>query len=111
MTVHHLNGRFAFDGRSPGHRAMVAGGLWLRAGFVALIVEAIALIMLATGEAAPWIAIAAAVVAGVFARWSWSKARIALDAEAAATSSSATATASKPRVQRSDGRVETGVTR
>ncbi|HET7096859.1 MAG TPA: hypothetical protein VFJ68_05665 [Casimicrobiaceae bacterium] len=59
----------------------VASGPWLRAGFVALSVEAIALIMLATGEAAPWIAIVTAIVAGAYARWSWHRARAALDAE------------------------------
>ena len=58
-----------------------ASGPWLRAGFVALSVEAIALIMLATSEAAPWIAIATAIVAGAYARWSWHRARAALGAE------------------------------
>jgi len=89
MTPHNRKGRCELDRRSSAHRAMVASGLWLRAGFVALCIEAVALIMLATGGSTPWVAIAAAVLAGVFARWSWLRARAALDTEAAAANGSA----------------------
>jgi hypothetical protein len=108
MSIHDLNDRRVLDRQSPAYRAMVASGWWLRAGFVALSIEVIALIMLATGEASPWLAIAAAVVAGVFARWSWHKARAALDAEAAETNGSASA---ESRATGYVGRVETAVTR
>jgi hypothetical protein len=96
MAAHDVENRFAYDPRNPEDRALVTSGLWLRAGFVALSVEAIALIMLATGEAAPWIAIAFAVVAGVIARWSWARARTALDIEGAKTSAADLAAATKP---------------
>jgi hypothetical protein len=115
MTAHYLTGRYAFPLRSPAYRALVATGLWLRAGFVALSIGAIALVMLATGEATPSIAITTAAVAGVFVRWSWRKARAALDAEASETTSAAAATTiavpSKPRAERFAGRVETALTR
>ncbi|HVN33869.1 MAG TPA: hypothetical protein VMU96_01300 [Casimicrobiaceae bacterium] len=110
MAVHHINDRLALDPRSPAHHAMVTSGLWLRLGFVALSVEAMVLIRLATGEASPWIAIAFAVVAGVTARWSWSKARAALDAEAAETNAYDIA-APKPRTGGLDARVEPATSR
>ena len=81
MNAYNFDDRVAQQRLSSADRALVASGLWLRAGFVALSFEAIALIMLATGAAAPWIAIATAVVAGVIARWSWLRARAALDAD------------------------------
>ena len=112
MTVHYLNGRHALDRRSPEHRAMVAAGLWLRAGFVALSVEVIALIMLAVGEATPWVAIAGAIVAGVIARWSWHKARAALDVEAAESGgNSPPAAPVGTRVDRFGGPVELPLSR
>ena len=49
MTVHNFSGRFDLDRLSAADRAVVASGSWLRAGVVALSVEVIALIMLATG--------------------------------------------------------------
>jgi hypothetical protein len=57
--------------------------LILRAGLVALSVEALALIMLAIGAASPELAIAIAIVAGVYARWAWHRARAALNADKA----------------------------
>ena len=110
MPAHESSDRFVLDPESPAYRAMVASGWWLRAGFVALSVEVIALIMLATGDASPWIAIAAAVLAGVFARWSWHRARAAMDGETAAANDSASAPA-EPRAHGYDGRVETAVMR
>jgi hypothetical protein len=110
MPVPEINDRFVLDPQSPAYRAMVASGWWLRAGFVALSVEVIALIMLATGDASPWITIAAAVLAGVFARWSWHRARAAMDGETAAANDSASAPA-EPRAHGHGGRVETAVMR
>ena len=97
MTPHKLSRRFAVDRRTPAYQAMLACGLWLRAGFVALSGAVIALIMLASGEATLWIAIAAAVIAAVFERWSWYKARAALDVESADARAAVAETAARPR--------------
>lgn len=58
---------------------------WLRAGFVAFGVEAVALMMLALDAANSDVAIATAIVAGIYARWAWHNARAALETEEAAT--------------------------
>ena len=110
MLVNHRKGRFGHDRRSARYRAMVAAGLWLRAGLVALSVEVITLIMLATGEATPWIEIAIALVAGVIARWSWRRARSALAAESAETGEASPATR-EPQRGGFDRRVEVAVSR
>jgi hypothetical protein len=110
MSGYDLNGRFAQHRLGPADRALVASGLWLRAGFVALCVEVIALIMLATGAAAPWIAITAAVVAGVIARGSWLRARAVLDADADTNGSSSSARVG-PRPGRFGGPVELPLSR
>ena len=51
MNPYYPRTRFYPDGRGPAPRAFFALGLWLRMGFVALSLAAIALIMLADGEA------------------------------------------------------------
>ena len=51
MSTHYLGTRFNPDRRGPAPRAFFAFGCWLRAGFIALSAAAIALIMLAEGEA------------------------------------------------------------
>ena len=79
MTGRYLNSRFAPSRHSPGYRADVASSMWLRAGLVALSVAAIALIMLATGEASPLSAITSAVAGGVLATLAWRRARTILD--------------------------------
>jgi hypothetical protein len=81
---HHLNPRFAPDRRSSAYRGVVASSLWLRAGFVALSVAALALIMLASGEASPWVAIATTVAGGAVAAVSWRRARAIIDSVDAA---------------------------
>ena len=111
MAAHDLDNQLAVDQRHPAHPAMVASGLWLRAGFVALSVEAIVLIMLATGELAAWAAIAAAVVAGVFARGSWHRARAALDAEPLETGGAASDAPRQPLAGGIAARVGTAVPR
>ncbi|HET7031598.1 MAG TPA: hypothetical protein VFJ48_00635 [Casimicrobiaceae bacterium] len=87
MSTYGPDNRLAISHHNDAaQQPILASGPWLRAGFVALSVEAVALIMLATGEAAPWIAIAIAIVAGGYARWAWHRARAALNAEKATTS-------------------------
>ena len=108
MTIHHLDRQLGSDRRSGTFRMLVKSGLWLRAGFVALCVEVIALIMLATGEATAWTAIAVAVVAGVIARWSWHRARLAFDSDAAETNDGAL---SAVPVETRPGRVEIAASR
>jgi len=51
MTNRHLHTDFTARRPGPAPRAVFAFGFWLRAGFVALSVAAIALMMLADGEA------------------------------------------------------------
>jgi hypothetical protein len=69
---------------------LVASGLWLRAGFVAASVAAIALIMLATGEANPSIAIASTVAGGVAAAYAWGRSRAILNRADALEAAAAT---------------------
>jgi len=85
MSPYDPDNRLVLSRHSTAQQPMFTSGPWLRAGFVALSIEAVALIMLAAGEAAPWIVIAIAIVAGGYARWAWHRARAALDAEDATT--------------------------
>jgi protein-S-isoprenylcysteine O-methyltransferase Ste14 len=74
MKTDYVNTRFRPDHADPAYRAMVAFGLWLRAGSVGLAGAAIGLIMLVTGETAAWIGIATAVAGAAVATVSWRKA-------------------------------------
>lgn len=79
MTIHDLNTRFTTGRDAPAPRAYFAFGLWLRAGFVALSVAAIALMMLAEGQASPW-AGGASVIAGVgVAALAWRRAWVLVE--------------------------------
>ena len=75
MPSRYLGNRFTPTEPSPEYRALVAFGLWLRAGSVALGVAAIGVIMLTTGEATPWVASATALAGAALAALSWRKAR------------------------------------
>lgn len=79
MTRRYVNQRFAPDPYSPAFRAVVASSLWLRMGFVTLSVAAIALILLATGDATPGIASSTAVAGGAVTAFAWRRARAILD--------------------------------
>jgi len=79
MAIHDLNTRFTTGRNAPAPRAYFAFGLWLRAGFVALSVAAIALMMLAEGQASPW-AGSASVIAGVgIAALAWRRAWVLIE--------------------------------
>jgi len=79
MAIHDLNTRFTTGRNAPAPRAYFAFGVWLRAGFVALSVAAIALMMLAEGQASPW-AGGASVIAGVgIAALAWRRAWVLIE--------------------------------
>jgi hypothetical protein len=94
MTTRYST-RFAPDYRSPAWRAFVTSGLWLRTGFVAASIAAIALVMLVAGEANPWLAIASALAGATVAALAWRSALAVLDqadaAEAAGVTTDAAA--------------------
>jgi len=92
MTTRYST-RFAPDYRSPAWRAFVTSGLWLRTGFVAASIAAIALVMLVAGEANPWLAIASALAGGAVAALAWRSALAVLDQADAAEAAGVTDTA------------------
>jgi hypothetical protein len=97
MTIHYLDGHFIADRRGPAPRAYFAFGLWLRAGFVALSVASIALMMLAEGEASTLTGIATAVAGIGIAAFAWRKAWVFIGRLEAGGSSSAEAATAQPR--------------
>lgn len=100
MTVHYLDTRFIPDRRSVASRALVAGSLWLRVGLVAACATAIALIMLANGEARPQVALASALAAAFGAAFAWRRAWLLIERADAADAAN---TAKAPAPTRSAG--------
>ena len=76
MTNLHLHTDFTARRHGPAPRAVFAFGLWVRAGFVALSVAAIALVMLADGEASAAATLATFVAGAAVAAFAWRKAWI-----------------------------------
>jgi hypothetical protein len=97
MTIHYLDGHFIAERHGPAPRAYFPFGLWLRAGFVALSVAAIALMMLAEGEASALTGIATAVAGIVIAAFAWRKAWVLIGRLEPGESSSAETAAAQPR--------------
>lgn len=56
---------------SESRRALIAAGLWMRAGFVGTSAVVIGLILLFNGEANPLLALAIALGGGAFAAFAW----------------------------------------
>ena len=79
MRIPYVDTSFTPDYRSASWRALLASGLWLRAGFVGAIVFAIGVIALFTGEWSPATALASALVGGPFAAFAWRRAWIIIN--------------------------------
>ncbi len=111
MAIHYLNTGFTPGRHGPAPRAFFAFGFWLRAGFIALSAAAIALIMLADGEASALPAIAG-VIAGVgVAGFAWHRAWVLIDRlEPSEPANSETASA-RPRPARFVTPVESAASR
>ena len=111
MTIHYADSRFTAGRHSPASRTFFAYGFLLRAGIVALSVVAIALSMLANGEASAPAAIATAIVAGVVAALAWRKAWALIDRAEGSDSSKTATPSAQPRRPSLDARVESAVAR
>ena len=71
-------------------RALVACGLWLRAGFIGASALVAGLMLLFTGESTPAVAIGLAVGGGLLAPYAWRRSRAILErADAAAAAAPA----------------------
>ena len=111
MAVHDLNTRFTTGRNAPVPRAYFAFGVWLRAGFVALSVAAIALMMLAEGQASPW-AGSASVMAGVgIAAFAWRRAWVLVERLEPAEPRSGEGASAQPRRAGFVARVESAASR
>ncbi len=93
----YLDRRYAPDPLTPAWRGLVASGLWLRAGFVGASVAAIALAMLAGGDATPSIAIASAVAGGAVAAFAWRRFWVAINRADATEAADATQASARSR--------------
>ncbi|MEO8304659.1 MAG: hypothetical protein ABI724_11105 [Betaproteobacteria bacterium] len=79
MTTPSVDTNFTPDYRSASWRALLASGMWLRAGFVGASVFAIGVITLFSGEWSPATAFASALAGGVFAAYAWRRALLVID--------------------------------
>ena len=79
LNIISIDRRFFLDRNSASWRAVVASGLWLRAGFVGASAFAIGLIMLFTGEASALTALTCLVAGGAFAAFAWRRSWAALN--------------------------------
>ena len=79
MSTRYLSTRFNPDPHGPAPRAFFAFGIWLRTGFVASSLAAIALVMLANGEASAPAAIASAIAGVLVAAFAWRRAWVLID--------------------------------
>ncbi len=91
MEPQTMNMRKAIEMRTKGGRAVVAFGLWLRAGIIGASGLVGGLIQLLGGEAKPLSALALAVGGGVLAAVSWRRVRAALDTAGGEAAASAAA--------------------
>jgi hypothetical protein len=111
MTIHYLDSRFIAGRHGPAPRAYFAFGLWLRTGFVALSVAAIALMMLVEGEASTLAGIAS-VIAGVgIAAFAWRRAWVLIGRLEPAESRSAKTATAQPQPARFSTAVESAPSR
>jgi hypothetical protein len=111
MTIHYLDGSVSPGRHSPASRAFFAYSFLLRAGFVALSVAAIALIMLADGQASAPAAIAGAMVGGLVAFLAWRKAWTLIGRDEGTAPADAVPAAAQPRRAGLVARVETAAAR
>ena len=111
MSIHYLDRRFTPGRRGPATRAFFAYSLLLRAGFVALSGAAIALVMLADGQASAPAALASAFVGGLVAVVAWRKAWTLIDRSEASVSPQAEPVTVQPRRPGFGARVETAASR
>ena len=102
----YLDRRYAPDPLTPAWRALVASGLWLRAGFVGASVAAIALVMLASGDATPLIAIASAVAGGAVASFAWRRFWVVINRADATEAADATQASARSRPSGFDAGVQ-----
>ena len=79
MRTPYVDTRFTPDYRSASWRALLASGMWLRAGFVGASVFAIGVIALFSGESSPTTALASALVGGPFAAFAWRRSWILIN--------------------------------
>lgn len=79
MRTPYTDTSFTPDYRSASWRALLASGLWLRAGFVGASVFAIGVIALFSGEWSPTTALASALVGGPFAAFAWRRSWILIN--------------------------------
>jgi len=111
MTNLHLHTDFTARRHGPAPRAVFAFGLWVRAGFVALSVAAIALVMLADGEASAAATLATFVAGAAVAAFAWRKAWILIDRLEAAEPVSAATDSAPPRPVQLAAHVESSASR
>lgn len=97
MNPYYPRTRFYPDRRGPAPRAFFALGLWLRTGFVALSLAAIALIMLANGEAGALAAIASAIAGVLVAGFAWRRAWVLIEGLEPAEPANAEPASPRPR--------------
>ena len=107
----HPHARFRPTRADPAYRAMVAFGLWLRAGSVGLGVAAIGLITVATGEAETWIGIATAIAGAAIATVAWRRALAIVDGDDAEGAVVPSSSAAATRPDRDLGAPRTAVSR
>lgn len=79
MEVQAMNMRKAIEMQNKGGRAVVACGLWLRAGLIGASGLVIGLLLLLDGETKLLTALALAIGGGALAVVSWRRARAVLD--------------------------------
>lgn len=111
MTIHYLDRRFTSGRHGPAAPAFFAYGFLLRAGFVALSVAAIALVMLADGQASAPAAVASALAGGLVAVVAWRKAWTLINRVEGTGSPHSEPAAARPRRPGVYARVETAASR
>ena len=111
MAIHYLNTGFTPVRRGPAPRAFFAFGFWLRAGFVALSVAAIALVMLADGQAGALTAIASVISGICVATFAWHRAWVLIERLEPSEPANAEAAPARPRPARFGAFVESAATR
>lgn len=79
MTTYDLDNGLRPESADPAYSALVAFGLWLRAGSIGFAAAAIGLIMLASGETTGWRGIATSLAGAALAAVSWRRARMIVD--------------------------------